>query len=225
MPPPRTAAEYLDAAEAEARRLRALAALAAMPPPPEPEPEPIPVLDPGPPQPVDPEVVVAWQGEWTWEREYVRGQLVSWRGSSYLCLEDNQLRAPDEYTGLWALVAARGAKGDNGRNGEDGLRGPRGYPGASGLSAQVSTGGGGADIGDFADWVPAAISQGSAVAHTVTSARVMELGKQAMISLVVTFTGAGMAGQPITVTLPAGLTLASNGAQCIGSFVYTQQGP
>ncbi len=222
MPTPRTAAEYLEAAEAEARRLRAFAALAAIPPPPEPEPEPIPVLDPGPPQPVDPEVVVAWQGEWTWEREYVRGQLVSWRGSSYLCLEDNQLRAPDEYPGIWALVAARGAKGDNGRNGEDGLRGPRGYPGASGLSAQVATGGGGASIGDFADWVPDAISQGGALTYTIENARTLSLGKLAMISLRVTFTDAGTPGAPLVLTLPSGLTLASNGAETIGSFVYTQ---
>ncbi len=226
MPAPRTAAEYLEAAEAEARRQKALAALDAITIPTIPEPQPVPVLDPGPPQPVDPEVVVQWQGEWAWERQYVRGQLVSWHGSTYLCLEDNQTRDPIENPGIWALVAARGRKGDRGAPGEDGARGPRGWTGPAGAGgASIIQSGGGADIGDFADWVPAAISQGSAVAHTVTSARVMELGKQAMISLVVTFTGAGMAGQPLTVTLPAGLTLASNGAQCIGSFVYTQQGP
>ncbi len=223
MPEPRTAAEYLEAAEAEARRLKALAALDAIALPPEPaiEPEPIPVLDPGPPQPVDPEVVVAWQGEWTWEREYVRGQLVSWRGSSYLCLEDNQLRAPDEYPGLWGLVAARGAKGDNGRNGEDGLRGPRGYPGASGLSASVASGGG-ADIGDFADWAPDAITQGVGLSYTVDNARVMLLGKLAMISLQVTFTDTGSADEPLTVTLPSSLTLAAPAGAVLGTFVYTQ---
>lgn len=221
----RTAADYLEAADAEARRLAAVAALEAFTLPPEPEPEPLPVLDPGPPQPVDPEVVVAWQGEWTWEREYVRGQLVSWRGSTYLCLEDNQLRPPDEYPGVWALLAARGAKGDNGKNGIDGERGPRGYPGAGGgVSVVSASSGGGGTVGDFVDWTPDAITQGSALTYTILNARTISLGKLAMISLRVRFTNGGMAGNRLVVTLPAGLTLASNGATCIGSWIYREPG-
>ncbi len=222
MPTDRTAADYLEAAEAEARRLKALAALDAITLPPEPEPEPIPVLDPGPPQPVDPEVVVAWQGEWTWEREYVRGQLVSWRGSSYLCLEDNRIRQPDEYTGLWALVAARGRKGENGKHGVDGLRGPRGYPGPSGMSISTPSTGGSVDVGNFADWTPDAITQGSALTYTVDNARVMLIGKLAVISLQVTFTNTGSANDVLTVTLPSSLTLAAPAGAVLGTFVYTQ---
>ncbi len=227
---PRTAAEYLEAAEAEARRQKALAALAAITLPPELDPEPIPILDPGPPQPVDPDVVVQWQGEWAWEREYVRGQLVSWHGATYLCLEDNQTRDPIENAGIWALVAARGRKGDRGPAGQDGATGPRGWTGSPGASIKGDKGepgdaGTGGGAGPFTDWVPVAITQGGALTYTLVNARTVAAGKLAMISLVVTFTGAGMAGQPVTLTLPAGLTLASNGAQCIGTFVYTQQGP
>ncbi len=237
MPAPRTAAEYLEAAEAEARRQKALAALDAITIPPEPEPEPVPILDPGPPQPVDPEVVIVWQGEGAWERQYVRGQLVSWHGSTYLALEDNQTRDPIENPGIWALVAARGRKGDRGAPGQDGERGPRGWTGNPGASIKgdkgdtgdqgpqgiPGTGGGGG--GPFTDWVPDAVSQGGALTYTVANARTVAAGKMAMISLVVRFTGAGTPGAALTVTLPAGLTLASNGAQCIGSFVYTQLGP
>ncbi len=229
MPGPRTAAEYLEAAEAEARRQKALAALAAITLPPEPEPEPVPILDPGPPQPVDPEVVVVWQGEWAWEREYVRGQLVSWQGSTYLALEDNQTRDPTENPGIWALVAARGRKGDRGPAGQDGAQGPRGWTGNPGASIKGDKGdpgdaGTGGGAGPFTNWVPDAVSQGSAVAYTLVNARAVAAGKLAMISLVVTFTGAGMAGQPLTVTLPPEFTLASNGAICIGNFLYRHVG-
>lgn len=219
----RTAAEYLAAAEAAARLEQARAALDALTLPPEPEPDPIPVLDPGPPQPVDPEVVVAWQGEWTWERDYVRGQLVSWRGSSYLCLADNRVRQPDESPGVWALLAAKGAKGERGQPGQDGERGPRGWTGPAGPgSASIIQSGGGASIGDFTDWTPEAISQGGSLTYTIDSARVLTAGKMAMITLHVTFTSSGSADTPLVVTLPAGLTLANHPGAALGTFVYTQ---
>ncbi len=223
MSTPRTAAEYLEAADAEARRLKALAALEAITIPP--EPEPVPILDPGPPQPVDPEVVVQWQGEWAWERQYTRGQLVSWHGSTYLALEDNQTRDPTENPGIWALVAARGRKGDRGAAGQDGERGPRGWTGSPGASIKGDKGDpgdAGTFVGAFTDWVPDAIDQGGALTYTLDNARTMKIGKLAMISLVATFTGAGSSGQVLTVTLPAGLTLASNGAICVGNFIYRQ---
>ncbi len=227
MPPPRTAAEYLEAAEAEARRQKALAALEAITVPTIPEPEPVPILDPGPPQPVDPEVVVVWQGEWTWEREYTRGQLVSWHGSTYLCREDNQTRAPDENSGIWALVAARGRKGDRGAPGQDGAQGPRGFTGSPGASIKgdkgdPGSGGGGSGGGPFTDWAPDAISQGSALTYTVDNARVMLIGKLAVISLHVTFTNTGSADDVLTVTLPSSLTLAAPAGAVLGTFVYTQ---
>lgn len=132
--PPRSAQAYLEAADAAARLDHARAMLEAITPPPELEPEPIPVLDPGPPQPVDPDIVIQWQGEWTWERAYTRGQVVSFRGSSYLALEDNELREPDESPGIWALVAKRGRPGERGATGPEGDRGPRGFTGSPGAT-------------------------------------------------------------------------------------------
>lgn len=221
----RTAADYLEAAAAAARLEQARAALDALGPlPPEPAPEPVPILDPGPPPPVDPEVVVQWQGEWTWERGYTRGQLVSWHGATYLALEDNATRTPDENPGIWALVAARGRKGDRGPAGQDGERGPRGWTGAAGASivTPASSSGSGTGVGDFADWTPDDIAQGASLSYTVESARMLVANKLAMITLHVTFTGTGSADQPLIVTLPSGLTLADHAGAVLGTFVYTQ---
>lgn len=172
-PPAKSAQDYLNAAEAAARLDQAYAALEAITIPPEPEPEPVPILDPGPPQPVDPEVVVQWQGEWTWERAYTRGQLVSFRGSSYLALEDNELREPDEAPGIWALVAKRGRQGERGATGQEGDRGPRGYTGSPGAAGPQGLQGVKGDTGDSggggSTFVVPAIVLGAAAAAGVAN--------------------------------------------------------
>lgn len=169
-PQGRSAQDYLDAAEAAARLERARALLEATTPPPEPVPEPVPVLDPGPPLPVDPEVVVAWQGEWTWERTYTRGQLVSFRGSSYLALEDNELREPDEASGVWALVAQRGRQGPRGATGQEGDRGPRGFTGSPGQAGPAGPKGDPGDPGSGgATFVVPAIALGTAAIEGVAA--------------------------------------------------------
>lgn len=172
-PQPRSAQDYLDAAEAAARLERARMLLEATTPPPEPEPVPVPILDPGPPQPVDPDVVIQWQGEWTWERGYTRGQLVSFRGSSYLALEDNELREPDESPGVWALVAKRGRQGERGPLGPAGERGPRGNTGSPGSSGPQGIQGVKGDPGDSGSggstFVVPAIALGTAAVEGVAN--------------------------------------------------------
>jgi hypothetical protein len=76
-------------------------------------------------------------------------------------------------------------------------------------------------VGTPATWAVGAITQAASTpAFTTNSARQITIGKFALIEMSVTFTGAGTAGSAIVVTLPAGLTLASSGASCIGSFTY-----
>ena len=75
-----------------------------------------------------------YMGEWERPTRYQRGDIVTFRGNSYVALQRNRRSRPvvGESTEDWGLLAARGARGRAGQDGEDGARGPRGAIGPSG---------------------------------------------------------------------------------------------
>jgi hypothetical protein len=88
--------------------------------------------------------ITSFAGAWSDSLTYRPGTVVTYQGSSYLCLEKNDRVAPDTNTGDWALLVSPGAKGPagaagpagpqgmQGPQGATGPEGPRGIPGAPG---------------------------------------------------------------------------------------------
>jgi len=74
----------------------------------------------------------AWRGAWNPVASYVRGDVVSAGGSSWIALQPSSGATPSEGS-LWSLVAAGGESGGPGPRGEPGPAGPQGEPGASSM--------------------------------------------------------------------------------------------
>lgn len=57
---------------------------------------------------------LSWRGTWTGEAKYDVGQVVSYKGSSYVAEAENAGEVPNEREGPWGLMAAQGAQGPAG---------------------------------------------------------------------------------------------------------------
>jgi hypothetical protein len=57
---------------------------------------------------------LSWRGTWTSEAKYDVGQVVSYKGSSYVAEAENAGEVPNEKEGPWGLMAAQGAQGPAG---------------------------------------------------------------------------------------------------------------
>jgi hypothetical protein len=62
------------------------------------------------------------------ESEYLRGDVVTWGGSTWHCQADNPKTAPSD-SSEWRLMVKEGRRGKDGKDGE---RGPQGLPGKDG---------------------------------------------------------------------------------------------
>jgi hypothetical protein len=71
-------------------------------------------------------------GAWAAGATFKTGTVVTYRGSSYLCLVRNSGVAPNTNTGDWALLDSAGAQGPRGATGAIGPEGPPGLQGAVG---------------------------------------------------------------------------------------------
>jgi len=77
----------------------------------------------------------SFAGPWLPQMVYSRGTVVTYHGSSYLCLVKNEAVAPDTNTGDWALLVSPGPPGppgSTGPSGPQGIPGPHGPEGAAG---------------------------------------------------------------------------------------------
>jgi len=84
-----------------------------------------------------------YMGEWERPIRYQRGDIVTFKGNSYVALQRNRRSRPvaGESTEDWGLLAERGARGRAGQDGEDGARGPRGAIGPEGPSGPAGADG------------------------------------------------------------------------------------
>jgi hypothetical protein len=64
--------------------------------------------------PIDEPMPLSWRGTWTSEAKYDVGQVVSYKGSSYVAEAANAGEVPNEKEGPWGLMAAQGAQGAQG---------------------------------------------------------------------------------------------------------------
>jgi hypothetical protein len=88
---------------------------------------------------------VTFQGGWLIGTSYALGDAVSYGNSSYIALQANVGREPDNSPTYWGLLAAAGAAGPVGATGPQGLQGPTGFAGATGATGlQGPTGSAGA---------------------------------------------------------------------------------
>jgi hypothetical protein len=79
-------------------------------------------------------VALMWRGPWDAEAKYAPGQVVSYKGASYVADEENGGREPDpacEKECVWSSMGL-GAEGPQGPKGDAGPAGPKGDPGAQG---------------------------------------------------------------------------------------------
>lgn len=82
-------------------------------------------------RPVD----LSWRGAWDAEATYAPGQVVSYRGASYVAERDNSGTQPgvcDARDCAWAVMALSGAQGPKGDQGPAGTPGAQGQQGAAG---------------------------------------------------------------------------------------------
>ena len=77
--------------------------------------------------------ITSFAGAWRDTPTYRPGTVVTYQGSSYLCLVRNDRVAPNTNTGDWALLVSQGAAGPAGAPGPAGPQGAQGPPGATGL--------------------------------------------------------------------------------------------
>ena len=76
--------------------------------------------------------ITSFAGAWRATPTYRPGTVVTYEGSSYLCLVKNERVAPNTNTGDWALLDSPGAAGPAGSVGPAGPQGVQGPPGATG---------------------------------------------------------------------------------------------
>jgi hypothetical protein len=74
---------------------------------------------------------LVWQGEWNADKTYAVDDAVSYEGSSYVAVEENADKAPDQNS-EWNLLARKGDQGAPGETGATGPQGPEGEQGPQG---------------------------------------------------------------------------------------------
>jgi hypothetical protein len=85
---------------------------------------------------------VQFAGVWSALGNYIMGAAVSYNGSSYISLVDNNTRnEPDTSFTQWALLALQGSTGQQGPQGLIGTMGPQGQPGQPGAQGPLGPGG------------------------------------------------------------------------------------
>ncbi len=77
-------------------------------------------------------VMLTPKGEYDASKNYVRLDVVTHKGSSYVCLADTTSEPPNDN---WQLLAEKGATGETGKTGNPGKNGQDGRPGQNGESA------------------------------------------------------------------------------------------
>jgi hypothetical protein len=96
------------------------------------------------------------QGEWNYATVYNTNDVVSYNGSSYVALANNDGEQPD-VTGFWNLIASKGDQGNQGTQGyqgnqgfqgNQGYQGDRGFQGYQGSQGNDGTQGSQGNIGD-----------------------------------------------------------------------------
>ena len=88
----------------------------------------------GPAGPTGP-VGIVWQSAWSSATTYNLGDAVSYSGSSYISLGNNNFgHEPDKSPGSWSLLAQAGAQGATGPAGPQGAQGPTGAQGPKGAT-------------------------------------------------------------------------------------------
>jgi hypothetical protein len=88
-------------------------------------------------------VGMVWLGSWNSGTTYLVDEVVSYLGSSWICILMNSNNAPDVSPTYWELVAEQGATGATGLLGQTGATGPQGdvgETGATGVSIIGQTG-------------------------------------------------------------------------------------
>jgi hypothetical protein len=91
-----------------------------------------------------------FKGIWTSTARYKTGNVVTYRGASYICLVGNNGVSPNTNTGDWAILdapGATGAVGAAGPPGPTGLTGPQGPAGQQGAAGPPGPGGPAGPIG------------------------------------------------------------------------------
>jgi hypothetical protein len=61
--------------------------------------------------PLEEPIALAWRGSWSSDSKYEVGQVVSYKGSSYVAEAANGGEVPNAKEGPWALMAAQGLQG------------------------------------------------------------------------------------------------------------------
>lgn len=77
-------------------------------------------------------VAMVPKGEWSASTAYVRLDVVSYHGSSYVCKQDGTGQTPDTATNYWQLLSLKGEKGEKGDKGDTGATGATGTKGDKG---------------------------------------------------------------------------------------------
>lgn len=81
---------------------------------------------------------LVWRGAWDLRGLYNVHDVVSWEGSAYVAVADNDGGDPTEDPTDWQLLAAQGATGPQGDHGLQGIQGLQGPPGPRGVSDAYS---------------------------------------------------------------------------------------
>ena len=76
--------------------------------------------------------ITTFKGPWVSTAAYSPGQVVIYKGASYICLVKNTDVLPSADTGDWSILDAPGAKGATGPQGPSGPTGPTGATGPTG---------------------------------------------------------------------------------------------
>lgn len=76
--------------------------------------------------------ITTFKGVWVSTAAYTPGQVVTYKGASYICLVNNKDVLPNADTGDWSILDAPGAKGATGAAGPQGPAGANGATGAAG---------------------------------------------------------------------------------------------
>ncbi len=148
---------------------------------------------------------IAWGGAWAISETYAAGDGVSFGGSSYISLQDeNTGQQPDFSPAYWDPIAQKGEMGANGSDGAPGPQGiqgpegsvgPQGPPGADGVSGSV-IGGNYSNTGNSRFLVPWA----NATTGTEDNANI-PVPSGVASKLVVSLTTAPGAGGSATITV------------------------
>lgn len=88
-----------------------------------------------------------YRNEFVISTQYYANDVVSFNGSSYICLNDVRYVYPDSDSSYWFYLAVKGDKGDKGDKGNTGDKGDRGERGPKGDDGKDGSDGSSPDIG------------------------------------------------------------------------------